>query len=357
MKLLPELNKFVDLFEQFKDHLIELNQLNDLTHKKDIFIPLSNLKYDHDLTKDQDLTIGANYFQHHWSFKEISSKVFSAKVDEPYFVTSGMNNSKEYLKYESRYIEMYKAQPQVADVLSLALHLSPDPHVHIEDFDFDGYLFSNSELKSNHHHFYFNALKLLSIDNNNQKIHLHGTYQADTFGIEYLQNEPAFVKLSLLCAKPCDHFYQEILLDAYSQLLESNYKMAFFNAFAAFDNFVNTVSDTVNVQDRLSNKFTLAYATKTFIDNGIQRNFAGTGSYSKLKNVLDELNLEQVRNDIAHANQSSSDWAKPEKKDLAIKMYIFSSMIMLCYQNGYQDFKMLRKHLKEKQSNQYSSTS
>lgn len=342
MILPPILRTFDELHALFKDNIFVLNKLNGIAARETVFIPLDNLQYDYDMTEYQGTKITSKYFKNEWSFGYLGDKVFDASIGEPVFPVAGIAQTKIYMQLHDEFYERYGWKPEIDNVLSHAINRSLDPHINITDYDFDCKLYENDELKRSTHDFYFNSIQLLGVDNINREILFHGTYEADSFGMDYIQMNPAYIPIHLEYSKPCDHFYKEILLDAYTHYVEGNYKMAYFNAFAAFDNFVNIVSNTARVKDRLSNKFKLA-----FNKNEIHENFAEYDSMRQLKDAMKKYSFERVRNDIAHGNTKNSDWHSDDMKDLANKMYVFTSATILCFEKGFCKFQELKKYLKK----------
>lgn len=116
--------------------------------------------------------------------------------------------------------------------------------------------------------------------------------------------------------------------------------MAFFNAYAAFENFVNTKSGQEQTPERLSDKFRVAFNNHQEI-----KDFVSCDSFTKLATALKTQKFESTRNDIAHGKATSVNWKS--RKQAAADMYIFTSTIILCFEKGYRNFNEIRKCLKQ----------
>lgn len=347
MNLLNEYRNFQDLSDQFTDNIIVLAILNSLIKKKTCYFPI-DITIDYGLTPYEKGLSKPYYFTSTSDFEKVASKIFNTEFGGIYFILDEFESSNDYLELydEVKFIKNYQADrgreeyiPDIADVLTLSHEIKNNKHPYYQSrssFDFDDFIWDNYSLKNNGQ-YYFENISVHSINNNSHVIKLHGTIFMDVTDIQR-----CYVEYQIECANADLPFYKELLLESYSLLAEGNNKMAFFNAFAAFENFVNVISGKENAEERLAAKFKDAFNNHPKIAQ-----FASFDSYTKLATALRGFKFEKTRNDIAHGNATSVDWKSPKQKQAAIDMYIFTSIVILSFESEFKNFNELRGYLKK----------
>lgn len=347
MNLLTQYRGFQDLSEQFTNNIIVLTILNSLIKQKTCYFPI-DVNIDYDLTPYKKSVIKPYYFTSTTEFEKITSKIFKAEFGRIYFILDEFEYSNDYLelydelKFNNNHetdVDWDEYIPDIADVLTLAYEIENKKYPYFKSkssFDFDGYILDNDTLKDNDQ-YYFENIAVHSINNNSHEIKLHGTIFTDVTEIQR-----SYVEFQIECAHADLPFYKELLLESYSLLAEGNNKMAFFNSFAAFENFVNIISGKGNVEERLADKFKDAFNNHPKIEG-----FASFDSYTKLATALKQFRFEKTRNDIAHGNAIAVDWKSPKQKQAAIDMYIFTSIVILSFELGFKSFSEIRKYINQ----------
>lgn len=339
MKILSSYRTFQDIYTQFDENLNVLNILNDLIQSKTIFLRVHvNIDYNF-VSYDKDV-LKPYYFIGGWDFKEYAKKIFEAEVEDIFFILSDFKDSEDYIRLSEMYVDEFNVSPSIENILKFAHQRGDFGSFSSAEYDFDGNIVCNSSLK-NYSQFHFKELAILNINNNSSVINYHGSFYTDSAGVDFSEYETIFAKLSVKHAAFNLPFYKELLLEAYSLLLEGNYKMAYFNAFAAFENFVNLKSEKDDHQGRLLDKFKDAYNNHPY-----EYQFAGQDSYCQLATVYKSEKFDKIRNDIAHGLDKNVIWNSKKQKKKAVEMYIFTSIAILCFTQDFKSFNELRRYLK-----------
>lgn len=318
------------IIERYSNDLIKLNIMNNLLKTHDVFFKISmNINYDF---TEYDKFLPKNYyFLDGWSFEKICSKIFKADIKEIFFLNENIINSKEYLLYSDKYYQEYSYDPSSIEELLTFIQNKVVEGVTDTVIDFLGNDIIENYNLAKSAEFSIKAIDVFGIDNNEQKVNYHGSFHGDSLGIYHSDN--FYCQLQLVGSNSDLPFHKELLLEAYSLILEKNYKLAFFTAFTALENFCNVKSNTELESNSLSDKFKKAFIKASPC-------LVGEEAYRQLKTNLSDLIL--IRNQIAHGNENGN-WHQHSAESNAIKMYIFTSMAFLCHEMKIRNFKQFIK--------------
>lgn len=318
-----------------KDSLLKLNEKNDLIEKRKTILPI-NVNINNDFTElDTDRTKDY-YFSDSWTYPEECSNVSFIEITNILFVTDLFQSSADYSTFVNEYIDEFYFKPNTQELLEYVSQKKCTNGDTVDSF-FDGSILDNQDLKHSFDQFHFKNISIQRLNNSTREIGYHGAYYADSFGLDYSNN--AYCSVEFIQAKDELSFYKELLLDAFTHLTEKNYKMAYFNAFTAFENFVNAMSGRATARMKLGTKFNLAYNNHSTI-----RGFASSLVFRQFSSALS--GFTKMRNEIAHGSVHTVDWKSPTGEQKALNMYVFSSITMICYENGFQTLDELKAYLK-----------
>jgi len=148
--------------------------------------------------------------------------------------------------------------------------------------NFDGFKLSN--------------LTIDTVDNVENKIIFSGAYEGDSYSIEPMDWN-IFAECHFIGIGSNDgeiFFYQELLSEAYIQKSYNNFKISYFIAFSALENYINERMNTHETKDRLSNIINSLFKNTPTPINNNQVYTSIMNDYSK---------YEEIRNKIAHGRQ------------------------------------------------------
>jgi len=337
--------KIQDIISQYQNKLENLNSANYMLQVQEKIVQME-CSFNYDMNGYDKGVIQPHYFTGQFNFDKDFSKVFSATLGEIFFDPNSVETKAKFQEYADLYYFRHKKDGTAAEVITETIR-QPNGYLgalNQHDF-FSEHLLPNHYLDGTNCK--FQNIEGLIVDNNQRCVKFHGTFVAEYSGLEMVEIQPPFLEVTLTCSNPYMPFYKELLLDAYVHLTEKNYKMATFNAHAAFECFVNTQSKSENTAGRLINKFKQAYKTQPVH----REKFTGFDTFTKLNTFYTNELLEKVRNDIAHGNTDSDFWQDQAGVITATKMYVFTSLVILCYDQSFKNFKDFEWHMKMKSLN------
>ncbi|MCU4578437.1 hypothetical protein KTJ34_13485 [Acinetobacter courvalinii] len=318
-----------------KDSLLKLNEKNNLIEKRKTILPI-NVNIKNDFTELDTDRMKDYYFSDSWKYPDECSNISFIEIKNILFITDQFQSSADYSTFVNEYIDEFYFKPNTQELLEYVYQKKCTNGDTVDSF-FDGSILDNQDLKHNFEQFHFKNISIQRLNNSTREIGYHGAYHADSLGLDYSNN--AYCSVEFIQSKDELSFYKELLLDAFTHLTEKNYKMAYFNAFAAFENFVNAMSGRATARMKLGTKFNLAYNNHFTI-----RGFASSLVFRQFSSVLS--GFIKIRNEIAHGNVHTVDWKSPAGEQKALSMYVFSSITMICYENGFQTLDELKTYLK-----------
>lgn len=317
-----------------KDSLLKLNDKNDLIERRKAILRI-NVNIKNDFTELDDENMKDYYFSDSWKYPEECSNVSLVEIEDILFVTDLFQSTQDYSTFVNDFIAEFYFKPNTQELLEFVWQKKCTNDETVDSF-FDGSIMTNDELTHSLDQFHFKKLSIQRINNSTRTISYHGAYYADSFGLDYSSN--AYCSVEFIQAKEELSFYKELLLDAFTHLIEKNYKMAYFNAFAAFENFVNAMTGRERERMNLGTKFHLAYNNHFTI-----RGFADSRVFRQLSSALSS--FANLRHEIAHGSVHTVDWKSETGEQKALNMYVFSSITMICYENGFQTLDELKAYL------------
>lgn len=322
-----------DIFELLAENLTKLNICNNIIERKEVILK-TNFNVNLDFTDFDRYVQQPYFFFDAWSFKHLYNKVFTAEIKDTFFVIDTIQSSDDYIELSDQFLLKYAYEPETDELLTFIHEHARDTGKSIYDY-FEGCISDNDSLQLNRN-FHIKAIDIVSINNNTRNIAYHGSFFTDDVGFEYIHH--LYTILEITCSKTKKPFYKELLLEAYSLMQEGNYKMAYFVAYTAFENFVNVKSGEALEAKRLSDKFKDAYNKHPNIQN-----FSSHESYRQLINNIDY--YTHIRNSIAHGQDNQHIWNDECNVKIATEMYIYTSICIICYEKGLRNFKELKKYL------------
>ena len=118
--------------------------------------------------------------------------------------------------------------------------------------------------------------------------------------------------------------------------------MCSFLAYAAFESFVNIVSEKEDEEERLIDKFKYIFKSKKIDSNNLNT----FDCYTKLLNFYNDNDLSKYRNMIAHGKKDDNIWACTEGADIADKMFVFTSLSILFYEKSMKNLQGFNAYMK-----------
>lgn len=315
-----------------------LNNFNDLTNVKRLIAKIS-CNFDYDMNGYDKLKMQQHYFTGKYNVGIYTKKILTAEINEIYFLTDTIKNLSEYKNLRELFVQKHDYEPEIDELLTETLEFDEvlrDYNIHN---DLNRYFLNNESMDSIGPS--FTKVELIGLDNIGCNIKYHGSFYGDSINLDIVNNGQAYMKLSLLCSNLNLPFYKELLLDSYIHLGEKNYKMCTFIAYAAFESFINIVSGQEDSEERLLDKFKSLFKTKQ-VDN---KNLNTYDSYTKLINFYKDEKLQEIRNNIAHGKSDNDYWKDDEGLQTAYKMFVFSSLVIMCYEKSIKDFKNIYKNI------------
>lgn len=338
------------IVENYEARLAHLNYANGMVVQKHIIAQLM-CDFDYDMNGYEKGRDQYHFFTGAYSLSGITNKVYDVKVGDIYFATDNMIASDAFINQKAIFQEEHFYVPSADEVLTESLMIDPEYRDIDLHPDLDEYFFENSTLDSSN--FKFTKFEIIGLDNVKSEIKYHGTLYGDSYGLNTVENRQAYMQLSLECTALNLPFYKELLLDAYSHYQSSNYKMCAFLAFTAFESFINITSDLryqndssaikpSEEKDSLLNKFIEVFKSKQ-VD---EKNFNTFDSFAKLKTFFNSKQLTKTRNAIAHGTEDYCLWKYNEGEVHAKNIYVFTSLVILCYENSLKDLNAFERFMK-----------
>ncbi|MBJ8428615.1 hypothetical protein [Acinetobacter bereziniae] len=315
-----------------------LNKANNLTTTKQLIAQLS-CDFDYHMNGYDKSRMQQHYFTGQYNVGIYTKKILAAQLGKIYFVPDTLKSLPEYKKLKKSFIHKHDYEPEIDELLTQTLELDEvlgSYHIH---HHLSCYFMDNDFMDSINPN--FTKVEIIGVDNFNCTINYHGSFYGDSSCLNMVEYGQTFMELSLLCSNQNIPFYKELLLDSYIHLEEKNYKMSAFIAFTAFESFVNDVSGREDVEERLVNKFKFAFKSKQ-VDG---KNLNSYDSFTKLLNFYNDENLPEIRNNIAHGKIDFNFWQCNDGLQTACKFFVFSSLVIMCYEKSIKDFKNIDKYL------------
>ena len=199
-----------------------LHGLDIITHEK-LFVPIDYMP-DYDLSEYQGAAITNYFFQNSWDFNKSFQSVVEVDFIESHIIHADTLNelSREYnIPYDHR----ENATP------SFLLKVYQKDKTAISSF---GYEMEAGDFK-------VNKIKLISIDNIHGTINYQGSFIGNSSDIDPV--DWGVYSLLLVTGIPKDidllNFYKVLLSESYVLYKENKFKLAYFIAYSAFENFIN----------------------------------------------------------------------------------------------------------------------
>lgn len=317
-----------------KDSLLKLIEKNDLVERRKTIL-LINVNIKNDFTELDPDRMKDYYFSDSWKYPEECSNASLVEIADIFFITDNFYSSQDYASFSEEFKDKFCFKPNNQELLEFVYQDKCLDGETVNSF-FDGGILDNNDLKRSFDQFHFKNISIQRLNNSTREISYHGAYYADSLGLDYSNN--AYCSVEFIQAKDELSFYKELLLDAFTHLTEKNYKMAYFNAFAAFENFVNVMSGRARERMNLGTKFHFAYNNHFRI-----RGFADSRAFRQFSSALSS--FAKMRHEIAHGSVHTVDWKSPTGEQKALYMYVFSSITMICYENGFRTLDELEAYL------------
>jgi hypothetical protein len=142
----------------------------------------------------------------------------------------------------------------------------------------------------------FNDVRVESINNLKRHFTVLGGYEAVSDRID--PDDWEILVEYLLTGVPEEStigkFYVELLAEAYSLLLAGNFKLAYFIAFTALENYVNDKMGSENDEERFSDKVKKLFKSV----------FGDVSTHAIFTSIIRDLSsFEKTRNTIAHGRE------------------------------------------------------
>lgn len=318
------------------DTLIKLNLKNGLIERKKYIFRI-HVDINHDITEYDKFSTKDYYFASKWTFPDGIAGVYFVNILDTLIVTDEFQGTNDYQLFNKEYIDKFSFKPSNSELLNFVNNEKcNESKERVDDF-FDGSIQNNNYLDHSSE-FCFKSIEIQRINNSSHEINYHGAYFTDSLGMYFADS--TFCSVALIQAKPDLPFYKELLLDCFNHLNDKNFKMAYFNAFAAFENFVNVTSCRATERLKLSKKFKFAYNNNQSIPN-----FELCRVYRQLRTALDS--YTKIRNEIAHGNIHTIDWSSPTGEAKATEMFLYSTIAMMCFEHNFQTLDELKAFLEE----------
>lgn len=257
--LLKKLLKKMNVIQQFKT-IIKINNFPDAD-----IIPT-------DWREDDN-----NYFKNSWKFDSYYKNVLEfAFLEERVYHFDQIREAEEELVMQLN-----------IDDIEYSLNL-------IDDVDSDYFQYNGYDTDFNES-FKFHKVRLVAVDNFKKKIWYDGSF----FGNHETYDNPewgSFSKVQLVgIPSVLMYFYQELLGESYLLYNSGNYKMSYFMAYAALENYVNSNLGSEESEERFKDKLKKWFKTKI-------SNLETHEIYCSLIKKYDE--FTKKRNVIAHGKEN-----------------------------------------------------
>lgn len=238
-------------------------------------IPI-NIEFDDELTEFQRVTEADYYFSSKWSFNDYFENLTNLTILGYKFY------------HDDDIKELNRDDDFAYNVNSETLEKNLNQiNILYSDY-FKRYGCDADELEE----FKVKQIKIRTIDNIKKEICYEGIYFGDGYGLAVLDyGECGFfakIKMEGICKSS---LHNDLLGESYLLYLSGNYKLSYFVAYSAFENFLNLKTNSFQVQERLAEKL-----KKLFKDNEIdtEKNII----YCSIINNFSK--RTKLRNDIAH---------------------------------------------------------
>lgn len=328
-----------DIISQYDGEFNLLNYANGLVIKKNIVAQLS-CAFDYDMNDFDKGNEQFHYFTGCYSLSSLTSKVLSVNLGNIFLANDSLQNQPAFIDQSGAFENEYGYVPTIEEVFTEGLVLDDNFQYAEIHPDLCEFIINNDAMKSSNP--YFNKVEITGLDYIHNAINYHGTLYGDYYGLDLIEYHKPFMHLHLECSNPMLPFYKELLLDAHINLQNKNYKMCSFLAYAAFESFVNIVSEKEDEEERLIDKFKYIFKSKKIDSNNLNT----FDCYTKLLNFYNDNDLSKYRNMIAHGKKDDNIWACTEGADIANKMFVFTSLSILFYEKSMKNLQGFNAYMK-----------
>lgn len=328
-----------DVISKYDGEFNLLNYANGLIIKKNIVAELS-CSFDYDMNDYDKHNEQCHYFTGCYKLFGFTSKVLSVKLGNVFLANDSLQYQPAFIAQSEAFENEHGYMPTTEEVFTQGLVLDETfqlPEIHPDLCEF---IIDNDDMKSSDP--YFNKVEITGLDHMHNAINYHGTLYGDSSGLDIIEYHKPFMHLHLECSNSMLPFYKELLLDAYINLQNKNYKMCAFLAYAAFESFVNIVSKREYKKERLINKFKYTFKLKKVDGNNLNT----FDCYTKLLNFYNDNGLSKYRDMIAHGKEDYDIWSDTEGADIADKMFVFTSLSILFYERSMKNLQCFNAYMK-----------
>lgn len=232
---------------------------------------------DHDISEYQREMEANYYFQNHWNFSNRFSSLIEARFTEKYlFHSEGLKRVSEELQIEINY-------SQIPDFLNAAYQADKDC------FDAHSFPVELDEFK-------LKSLRVSSLDNFQKQLNYEGSFYGNNEAIEPLDwGIYSFLELAGVPHHSKLNFYEELISESYLLSRQGNNKLAYFLAYSAFENFINSELGTVDEKGELKRRISELFGAT----------FTHVAKHQVYTSLINEFKVfTEHRNTIAHGKEA-----------------------------------------------------
>ena len=272
--------------------------------KEDEIIIKINHFPDYDMSPYQGCNTSQYYFSNSWDFSNYFDQIIS--VD---FSASRIFHSED--------IERAKVELNIElnDTYDIAHNLNK-----INDIE-NTYFERNGVIPMDLDDFSIQPVRLKSIDQIMKKVIYESVFEGDNYTIDPI-DWSVFTKIKLKGTSNCSSsFYKKLFAESYILYTNQQFKLSYFIAFTAFENFIKSNQKDPDKNDKLINCIKTVLASK----------IKNIHKHSVYTSVINDFNtLCKYRNAIAHGTELNSINLKDQVENL---FYFALTLIIVHYDN------------------------
>lgn len=298
------------LNDLFSIDVSKYNALLGLVVNKTVYFTVDTMP-DYDYSAYDSYRESDYYFANSWDFSFDFSRIFRITNKETLFVHPDLYHNLNKFHKDVLSTNGFKSNSDVGDMLSFVIdsvEMTDEVHKTLNEnlLNFDSSMTPH-----------INVLNIAGVDNNKKKVFYNGSFYSA--GIDHGEYDV------VCCAEVIgvgvsrySYFFKELLVEAYSHLVDSNYKMAYFIAYSALENYVNWKINGDLIEERFSNKYKSAFKTLPEFEHNI--------IYPYFKSKLPEYTTLRIV--IAHGKDDESALVSIDENK-ALDMYLFTVITIL----------------------------
>lgn len=191
--------------------------------------------------------------------------------------------------------------------------------------------FSHSGFEPEIDQFKLNEIKAVINNDGSKTVDLEGSFIGDSYGIspEDWDLYTEIIYIGFKSSLDDEDFYVELISQSYSMHAQKHYKLAFFLAYSALENYTNCKLNSNEVEDRLTDKINRLFK-KFFPESDLSKHNVYTTVIGQFKKRLTPL-----RNHIAHGRRHVF------KNEESLEMLIYTLVLIASIETKESNLKKL----------------